>query len=64
MALAGVMAGYPSAMWALTKMNINLMANASDATPSDLWATWRRVSYWVLFAFSILLFYLSTFYLS
>lgn len=59
MAVAGVLAGYPKAMWEWDKSSLNTLYNADDATPNDLWAIQRKIMYWGLIIFAIALVILS-----
>lgn len=51
----GVVAGYPKVIWEINKLRLSVYANADEITPTDFWSLSRKISYWILFFFTIAL---------
>ena len=53
--VGGIVARYPKVIWEINKLRISVYANADDITPTDFWSLSRKISYWILFVFTITL---------
>lgn len=53
--VGGIVARYPKVIWEINKLRISMYANADDITPTDFWSLSRKISYWILFVFTITL---------
>ncbi|MDP4093309.1 MAG: hypothetical protein Q8920_08110 [Bacillota bacterium] len=51
--VGGIVARYPKVIWEINKLRISVYANADDITPTDFWSLSRKISYWILFVFTI-----------
>jgi len=53
--VGGIVARYPKVIWEINKLRLSVYANADDITPTDFWSLSRKISYWILFVFTIAL---------
>ena len=60
--IAGIMAGFPKAIWAIDKIRISIIANSDDMTPSDFWSSTRVFMYWAFIVLVVALVAIALYY--